>query len=64
MVDGNCSQNVRVVSGVHQGSVLVPLLFLKNTSDQLIILKNTLVGYADYSTLLAKVPERARCIIF
>ena len=33
------------------------LLFLLYTSDLLIILENTLVGFADDSTLLAEVPR-------
>ena len=37
--------------------MLDPLLFLLYTSDQPIILENTLVGYAEDSTLLAEVPN-------
>ena len=57
VVDGIRSENVRVVSGVPQGCVLGPLLFLLYTSDLPITLENMLVGYADDSTLLAEVPE-------
>ena len=46
-----------VFSGVPQGSLLGPLLFLMHTCDLPIILENTLVGYADESTLVAEVPE-------
>ena len=57
VVDGICSENVRVVSGVPQGNTLGPLKFLLYTSDLPITLENTFVGYADDSTLLAEVPE-------
>ena len=59
-VDVICNENVRVVSGVPQGCVLDPLLFFLYTSDFSIILKNTLVGYADDSTLLAEEPKSGR----
>ena len=48
---------VNVVSGVLQGSVLGPLLFLLYTSELFSILENKLIGYADDSTLLAVVPS-------
>ena len=57
VVDGVRSENVRVVSGFLQGSVLGLLLYLLYASDLLIILENTLVGYANDSTLLAEVTE-------
>ena len=57
VVDGIRSENVMVVFGVLQGSVLVPLLCLLYTSDLLVTVKNTLVGSADKSTLLAEVPH-------
>ena len=46
---------VDVVSGVPQGSVLGPLLFLLYTSELFSILENRLIGYADDSTLMAVV---------
>ena len=56
MVDGCWSKLVNVVSGVPQGSVLGPLLFLLYTSELFSILENKLFGYADDSTLIAVVP--------
>ena len=57
LVDGCRSKLVNVVSGVPQGSVLGPLLFLLYTSELFSILENQLLGYADDSTLIAVVPS-------
>ena len=57
MVDGCRGKLVNVVSGVPQGSVLSPLLFLLYTSELFSILENKLIGYADDSTLMAVVPS-------
>ena len=57
LVDGFRSKLVNVVSGVPQGSVLGPLLFLLYTSELFPILENKLIGYADNSTLMAVVPS-------
>ena len=57
MVDGCRSKLANVVSGVQQGSVLGPLLFLLYTSEPFSILENKLIGYADDSTLIAVVPS-------
>ena len=58
MVDGCRSKFVNVVSGVSQGSVLGPLLFLLYTSEIFSILENKLIGYADDSTLISVVPSQ------
>ena len=57
MVDGCWSKLVDVVSGVTQGSVFGPLLFLLFTSELFVILENKLIGYTDDSTLMAVVPS-------
>ena len=55
MVDGCRNRLVNVVSGVHQDSVLYPLLLLLHTSELSSILENNLIGYADDATLIAVV---------
>ena len=57
MVDDCQSKLVNVVSGVPQGSVLGPLLYLQYTSELFSILENKLISYADDSTLMAVVPS-------
>ena len=57
MVDGCRSKLVDVVSGVPQGSVLGPLLYLLYSSELFSILENKLIGCADDSTLMAVVPS-------
>ena len=57
VVDGCRSKLVNVVSGVHQGSVLGPLLFLLYTAELFSVVENKLYGYADHSTLVAVVPS-------
>ena len=57
VVDGCHSKLVNVVSGVPQGSVLSPQLFLLYTAELFSIVENKLCGYADDSTLAAVVPS-------
>ena len=57
VVDGCRSKLVNVVSGVPQGSVLGPQLFLLYTAELFSIVENKLFGYADYSTLVAVAPS-------
>ena len=52
-VDGSFSEFVEVVSGVPQGSVLGPLLFVIYTADLFDVVENRLVNYADDSTLFS-----------
>ena len=52
MVDGCRSKLVNVLSGVPNGCVLGPLLFLLYTSEIDSILENKLISYADDSLLL------------
>ena len=57
MVDGCRSKLVNIVPGVPQGIVLGLLLFRLYTSELFSILENTLIGYADGSTLMVVVPS-------
>ena len=57
IVDGCRSKLVNIVSGVLQGSVLGPLLFLLYTSELFSVWENKLIAYADDSTLIAVVPS-------
>ncbi|KAI3381869.1 hypothetical protein SNEBB_010891 [Seison nebaliae] len=58
-VDGCYSNFSNVISGVPQGSVLGPLLFILYTADLYNIVKNDLFGYADDKTLLSVIPSPA-----
>ena len=57
VVDGQFSDWRNVISGVPQGSVLGPLLFILYTHDMWFGLENKLVAYADDATLLAVIPS-------
>ena len=57
MADRCRSKLVNVVSGVPQGSVLGPQLYLLYTAEFFSIVENKLYGYADDSTLVAVVPS-------
>ena len=56
-VDNVCNSSIDVVSGVPQGSILGPLLFLLYIADLSGLLQNVLVGYVDDSTLLCRIPH-------
>ena len=57
VVEGQPSEWRNVISGVPQGSVLGPLLFILYTHDMWFGLENKLVAYADDATLLSVVPS-------
>ena len=55
IVDGDISNWTSVLSGVPQGSVLVPLLFLININDLEDDISNKLLKFADDSKVFRKV---------
>ena len=57
VVDGHKGEWRNVASGVPQGSVLGPLLFILYTQDMWVGLENQLIAYADDATLIADVPN-------
>ena len=59
VVAGSASEWIQIISGVPQGSVLGPLLFILHTSEILELVENRLFAYADDSTLLAVVRKPA-----
>ena len=63
IVDGSRSKLVSVVSGVPQGSVLSPLMFLLYTSELFSILENKLIGEADDSSLMAVMPSPGNRVV-
>ena len=54
-MDGCRGKLVNMVSGVPQGSVLGPQLFLLYIAELFSILENKVFGYADDSTMVAVV---------
>ena len=62
MIEGCWSKLVNVVSGVPQGSVLGPLLFLLYTSELFSILEHKLIGYVDDSTLMTRNTDQITAI--
>ena len=59
MVDFAASEWIPIISGVPQGSVLVPLLFIIYTSYMFELVKKILFDYENDSTVLAVVREPA-----
>ena len=57
MVGGCRSKLVSVISGVTQGSIFAPLLFLLYSSELFTFLENKLFDYADDSTSMGFVPS-------
>ena len=53
MVDCAASEGIQIISGMPQGSVLGPLLFILYTSKMFELIENRLFAYADDSALLA-----------
>ena len=58
-VDGKLSEPLGIRSGVPQGSILGPALFLLFINDLPLVLKNNIGIYADDSTLYASAPTLA-----
>ena len=56
-LNGNLNTSVGMVSGVPQGSVLEPLLFILRTSEIFHFVENHIVGYADDTTIYAVIPR-------
>ena len=58
-VNGKLSEPLGIHSGVPQGSVFGPALFLLFINDLPLVLKNTIGIYADDTTLYASAPTSA-----
>ena len=59
VVDDAASEWIPIISGVPQGTVLGPLLFILYTNEMFELNENRLFAYADDSTLLAVVCKPA-----
>lgn len=57
VADGQHGEWRNVISGVPQGSVLGPLLFILYTRDMWVGLENQLTAYADDATLIGVIPS-------
>ena len=57
VVDGQFNGYRNIISGVPQGRVLGPLLFILYTHDMWFGLESMLASYADDATLLARIPS-------
>ncbi len=60
VIDGYCSKPISINSGVPQGSVLSPTLFLLFTNDLLSITECPIHSYADDSTLHCSITFKSR----
>ena len=59
VVDGTVSEWIPIISGVPQGSVLGPFIFILFTNEMFELVENRLFTYADNSTRLAVVHKSA-----
>ena len=59
VVDSAASEWIPIISGLPQGSVLGPLLFILYPSEMFELVENRLFAYTDDSTLLAVVRKPA-----
>ena len=58
-VDGYLGRSSQVMSGVPQGSVLGPLLFILFTADMWNVVENNFIAYADDATLFSSIDSPA-----
>ena len=64
VVDGATIEWILIASGVSQGSVLGPLLFILYTSEMFELVENRLYAYADDSTLLQLFASQQTDLLF